>query len=104
MINIRKATEEDVFDILVLAREFSREAPKSHKWNKDKTEQFILSSILNSVSDVLVLEQDGEVKSALVCILYELFTSLTVLATALELFVSKDYRRKKDSLLLLNYF
>ena len=104
MINIRKATEEDVFDILVLAREFSREAPKSHKWNKDKTEQFILSSILNSVSDVLVLEEDGEVKGALVCAVHEMYMSATVLATELAWFVSKDYRGKKGSLLLLNSF
>lgn len=101
---IRTATEDDVFDILILAKEFSREAPKSHKWNKDKTEQFLLSSFLNPNMEIFVIDVDGEIEGALVGFLSELYMSHTVQATELAWFVSKDYRGKPASIRLMKAF
>lgn len=101
---IRTATEDDVFDILILAKEFSREAPKSHKWNKDKTEQFLLSSFLNPNMEIFVIDVDGEIEGALVGLLSELYMSHTVQATELAWFVSKDYRGKPASIRLMKAF
>ena len=101
---IRTATPDDVFDILILAKEFSREAPKSHKWNKDKTEQFLLSAFQNTNMEIFVIEVGGEIEGALVGLLSELYMSHTVQATELAWFVSKDYRGKPASLRLIKAF
>lgn len=103
-MSIREATEEDIFDILVLAREFSKEAPRTHKWNREKTELFCRAAIENSNTTLLVLEEDGEVVGAIVGLLNEMYMSQTIIATELAWFVSKDYRGKKGSILLLRTF
>lgn len=102
--SIRLATEEDVFDILVLAREFSKEAPTTHKWDRNKTEAFILASIQSPASTILILEEDGEIVGALVGIIHQMYMSQTTLATELGWFVSKDYRGRKGSILLMKTF
>lgn len=103
-MSIREATKEDIFDILVLAREFSKEAPRTHKWSKEKTEMFCLAAIENSNTTLLVLEEDEEIVGAIVGLLSEMYMSQTVVATELAWFVSKDYRGKKGSILLLKKF
>lgn len=101
---IRTATPDDVFDILILAKEFSKEAPKSHKWNKDKTEQFILSALQNTNMTIFVIDVGGEIEGALVGLLSELYMSHTVQATELAWFVSKNYRGKPASIRLMKAF
>lgn len=101
---IREATEKDIFDILVLAREFSREAPSTHKWDKDKTEAFCQAAIHNTNTTLLILEEDGELQGAIVGLINEMYMSQTVIATELAWFVSKDYRGKRGSILLLKTF
>lgn len=101
---IRLARKDDVFDILVLAKEFSKEAPASHKWSKDKTEQFLDVAIDNELSTVIILEVDGEIVGAIVGLLNEMYMSQTKVATELAWFVSKDYRGSKGSLMLVKEF
>lgn len=102
--NIREATQDDVFDILILAKEFSKEAPKTHKWNKDKTEQFIFSALQNTNMVIFVIDVGGEIEGALVGLLSELYMSHTVQATELAWFVSKEYRGKPSSVKLVKTF
>lgn len=101
---IRLATEEDIFDILVLAREFSKEAPVTHKWDREKTETFIRSSIDSPLSTLFVLEDSGEIVGALVGLIHQMYMSQTTLATELGWFVSRDYRGRKGSLMLMKSF
>jgi len=101
---IREATSDDIFDILVLAKEFSREAPKSHKWNKDKTEAFLHSALHNTNMVILVNDCDGELGGAIVGLVSELYMSTTVQATELAWFVSKDHRGKPSSIRLVKAF
>ena len=101
---IRTATPDDVFDILILAKEFSKEAPSSHKWNKDKTEQFLVSALQNTNMTIFVIDVGGEIEGALVGLLSELYMSHTVQATELAWFVSKDYRGKPASIRLMKAF
>ena len=101
---IRTATPDDVFDILILAKEFSKEAPSSHKWNKDKTEQFLVSALQNTNMEIFVIDVGGEIEGALVGLLSELYMSHTVQATELAWFVSKDYRGKPASIRLMKAF
>ena len=101
---IREATEQDIFDILVLGREFSKESPKTHKWNKEKTEAFVINAIRNTNTTIIILEEDGEIVGFIVGLLSEMYMSYTIVATELAWFVSKDYRGKKGSILLLKKF
>ena len=104
MTKIREATEEDVFDILVLAREFSKESPITHKWNKEKTEHFIISAINNNNTIIFILEDKDEIVGAIVGIINEMYMSQTVVATEMAWFVSKDYRGRKGSIMLMKTF
>lgn len=104
MTKIREATEEDVFDILVLAREFSKESPVTHKWDKEKTEHFIISAINNNNTIIFILEDKDEIVGAIVGIINEMYMSQTVVATEMAWFVSKDYRGRKGSIMLMKTF
>ena len=101
---IRKANKEDLLGILVLAKEFSREAPKTHKWNIDKTTNFLLSAIENTNMEIFISEKDNEVTGAIVCMVTEMYMSNTVIASDLAWFVSKDLRGSRSSIKLLKAF
>lgn len=101
---IRQATEEDIFDILVLAREFSKEAPATHKWDREKTQKFIESSITSPFCCLFVLEDRGEIVGAIVGLISDMYMSQTKVATELAWFVSKNYRGHKGSILLMKTF
>ena len=101
---IREATNQDIFDLLILSKQFSREAPKTHKWDKEKTESFIQAAIQNSNTTILILEEDEEIVGLIVGLLSEMYMSQTVIATELAWFVAKEYRGKRGSILLLKTF
>lgn len=104
MTVIRKANQADVFDLLVLARGFSREAPAMHKWDKDKTEQ-LLTTVINSPSCVVyVWEENEEVVGGLVGLLQPLFMSHTLVAAELAWFVDESVRGKRGALRLVKAF
>lgn len=98
---IRTATPDDVFDILILAKEFSKEAPQSHKWSKAKTEDFLFSALQSDTMTILVLEVNGDIVGAIVAVVTEMYMSHTTVASELAWFVSKDYRGKPSSLKLV---
>ncbi len=89
---IRKAKHEDIFDLLVLARGFSREAPAMHKWDKDKTEAMLKMCIENDMTTILVMEHGDEVVGGIVGVIQPLFMSHTVVASELAWFVDPDHR------------
>lgn len=98
---IRPATPDDVFDILILAKEFSKEAPQSHKWSKTKTEAFLFSALQSDTMTILVLEVNGDIVGAIVAVVTEMYMSHTTIASELAWFVSKEYRGKPSSLKLV---
>lgn len=98
---IRPATPDDVFDILILAKEFSKEAPQSHKWSKAKTEAFLFSALQSDTMTILVLEVNGDIVGAIVAVVTEMYMSHTTIASELAWFVSKEYRGKPSSLKLV---
>jgi len=96
--------ESDLLDVLILAKEFSREAPKSHKWSPEKTKDFLLSAINNTNMEVFVSDKDGEINGAIVCLVTEMYMSSTVVASDLAWFVSKNSRGSSSSIRLLKTF
>lgn len=104
MTVIRKANQADVFDLLVLARGFSREAPTMHKWDKEKTEQ-LLNMVIDTPSCVAyVWEEDGEIVGGLLGVLQPLFMSHTLVAAELAWFVDESVRGKRGALRLVKAF
>ena len=51
---IRKMREDDLLDVLIVGREFSRAAPKSHKWDQDKTVEFLNNCLASPQYEVFV--------------------------------------------------
>lgn len=100
---IREATTDDIFDLLVLARAFSKEAPAMHKWDKEKTEQMLKSCIAADNCTILVIDKDDEVVGGLVGMVTPLFMSNTVVASELAWFVDKD-NRGREALKLVRAF
>ena len=63
---IREATEADVFDLLVLGREFSREAGEAFQWDKIKTEGILMQAVKSDEVLILVIEDEGVVVGGLI--------------------------------------
>jgi GNAT superfamily N-acetyltransferase len=101
---IRTATQDDIFDILVLAKNFSKEAPTTHKWDKEKTAQFLVSALENPIMEIFVADTGEEIVGALVCMKSELYMSRTTVCTELAWFVDKQYRGSPSALRLLKTF
>lgn len=102
---VREANLDDVFDLLVLLREFSREAPDQHKWDKDKTEATLLAAIQSPNYCVFVIEgEDGTLHGTLLGTLTEPFLSRKRTAVELAWFVSKEFRGRPASLKLVSAY
>lgn len=102
--NIRSMTEEDVLDVLILAKEFSREAPSTHKWDKNKTLLFLESALQMPNMEVFVCEKDGEIVGGLVACMSEMYMSYKKIATEFAWFVSKDARGTSTAIRLVKHF
>lgn len=103
-INIRNMEEDDILDVMLLAREFSKEAPASHKWDKNKTLSFLQTTINSPHMEVFVCEKDGEIVGGLVAVISEMYMSYTKQATELAWFVSKDVRGSSVAIRLVKHF
>jgi predicted N-acetyltransferase YhbS len=99
-MKIRPANEDDILDILILARQFAKEA-KSH-FDKEKTASTIVSLINNSDGTVIVWEDDsGEVVGAILAIMFESFISYRNQAHEIAWFVDKESRGKGGAIKLV---
>jgi len=90
----RLATEEDIFDLLVLGRALSREAGPFYKFDPEKTQTVLKESLTNDQLQTFVLEDQGNVVGGIVCVLTTLPLGLAPLATELGMFIERDYRDK----------
>ena len=65
-VSIREATQEDLFDLLVLGRDFSREAGHMHRFDKQKTAEVMAGLIESDQGCIYVMEDDGFIVGAIV--------------------------------------
>ncbi len=104
-MKVRQATHDDLFDVLVLARQFSKEASEMHKWDKEKVEAQLVSAIDSSDHTLLVAEEDnGDISGGLLGIATELYINHTKVAAELAWFMSKEYRGGKQAIKLIEAF
>jgi len=104
-MKVRPATHDDLFDVMVLARQFSKAAPEMHKWNKEKVEAQLEASIDSPDHTLLVVEEDdGEISGGLLGLVTEMYINHTRVAAEMAWFMSKEYRGGKQALKLVDAF
>lgn len=101
---IREATEADVFDLLVLGREFSREAGEAFQWDKIKTEGILMQAVKSDEVLILVIEDEGVVVGSLIGAVTTMPFSSHMIATELAWFVDPRYRGNKQSIKLIKEY
>jgi GNAT superfamily N-acetyltransferase len=103
-MNIREATQDDLFDILVLGRDFSRQAGHLHRFEKQKTAEVMAGLIESEQGCVFVLEDDGFIIGGIVGLVNQMPFGIHPVATELAWFLDEKYRGNKKSLLLVQAF
>ena len=103
-VSIREATQEDLFDLLVLGRDFSREAGHMHRFDKQKTAEVMAGLIESDQGCIYVMEDDGFIVGAIVGLVNQMPFGTHPVATELAWFVHEKFRGNKQSLLLVSAF
>jgi len=104
-MTVRLATEDDLFDVMVLAKEFCKEAPDYFTWDKEKVQQLLIQAI-NEPSFVLFVSttSDGEITGGILGACTEMFMSRVKIAAELSWFMSKDHRGNRHAIELVKAF
>ena len=90
---VRLATPDDLFDVMVLCRSFSKEAPEAYRgFNAEKLQINLLAAIDADNTEVFVLENNGDIVGILIGMVTELMFNNTVVASELAWYVDKDHR------------
>ena len=101
-INVRKATHEDVFQILVLGYNFAKEAPPMHRtYDPQKMEQSVRNAIESDTQEIFMLEDNGVIIGMLACVVTEYLFSNRRVAIDLAWFVDKEHRGGTKSIRLI---
>ena len=99
---VREATHEDIFELLMLAYEFSKEGPDHFKpFEKDVVEERLTGAIDNEDFLVLVLEVNGEVQGLIVGVCMAPWMMSQPFAVELAWFVRKSARDGRGAIKLV---
>ena len=102
---VREATHEDIFELLILAYEFSKEGPDHFKpFEKDVVEERLTGAIANEDYLVLVLEINGEVQGGIVAVCTPPWMMSEVFAVELAWFVRKSARDGRGAIKLVKTY
>jgi GNAT superfamily N-acetyltransferase len=101
---VRKGGQEDLLGVLVLAKEFSIEAPKTHKFHLEKTNSFLNTAIESPNMEIFVAEVDGQIVGFMIAVVTEFWMSKLVIASDLAWFVTKEFRGHRVAIKLLKTF
>jgi hypothetical protein len=104
MADIRLATQKDMFELLMLVKEFTNDATELHRWNKDKTEQLLSNLMSNPEGVIFVSEVGGEVVGFLAGAIQPSIISHTKIAIELAWFVNKRARGAAMAIKLVESF
>jgi len=102
---IRQATEEDLFELLVLAYEFIKEAPEHMKpFDKSTMEERLTNLVASEEGVVLVLEIDGEIQGLLAAVCCAPWFTSKNFAVELGWYVRKAFRKGTGSIKLVKKY
>jgi hypothetical protein len=101
---VREATPEDIFDILVLTREFMKEGPSYFKFDKDKVEVFLVRLIEEPSMVAFVSEDEAGIHGFIVgCFTDHPFNGVKA-SVELGWFVTKEKRGGIQAMRLVKAF
>jgi hypothetical protein len=104
-MTVREATEDDLFEVMVLAKEFCNEAPEMFVWDRAKVESLLRQAIQEPNYVLLVAENtSGEIVGGLLGACTEMFMSKVKLAAELGWFMSKESRGTRQAVSLVKSF
>ena len=102
---VREATHKDIFELLILAYEFSKEGPDHFKpFEKDVVEERLTGAIANEDYLVLVLEINGEGQGGIVAVCTPPWMMCEVFAVELAWFVRKSARDGRGAIKLVKTY
>jgi len=101
---IREATEDDFLDVMMLVKQFSKEAPSMYFWNAGKAEEVVRGCIDGEHHGILLLEIDSVVRGMLMYVFIEIPFTGSLMLSELAWFVEKEYRGHRGSLSLLEEY
>jgi len=101
---IRKATEEDQLDFLILAKKFLKESKYIFSFNQSKLLENYLLAINHDDFLILLAEENGEVVGMLAAGITSPMFSDDKVATELAWFIDKEHRGSSMSLRLIKEY
>jgi len=102
---VREATHEDIFELLMLAYEFSKEGPDHFKpFEKDVVEERLTGAIANEDYLVLVLENNEEIQGGIVSVCMAPWMMSEPFAVELAWFVRKSARDGRGAIKLVKAY
>ena len=102
---VREATHEDIFELLILAYEFSKEGPDHFKpFEKEVVEERLTGAIDNEAYLVLVLENNGEIQGGIVGVCMAPWMMSEPFAVELAWFVRKSARDGRGAIKLVKAY
>lgn len=103
--NIREATQEDLFELLMLGYEFIKECPDHMKpFEKDVMEERLSNIIASEDGEVFVLEKDGEIQGLLVAMCSSPWMLSKKFGLELGLYIRKSARDGRGVIKLIKHY
>lgn len=103
-MSVRKATQDDVLDIVLLARQFLKEAKTPIKLDKALFTKNLEATLDNANYFFYVSEQEGEVIGCLAGQISNTIFSSVPIAVEIGWFIDPAYRKARDGLKLFSTF
>jgi hypothetical protein len=101
---LREAELEDILDLLILSKEFSKLNPLSLKFNMEKTQESFVNVITSDDSIVLVWEEDDSVVGFLTGVVITTAFSHDKVAVELAWFMNPEHRDGRKAARMLSKF
>lgn len=101
---VREATEDDRMNILLLAKQFVREAPEVYSWNSDKMEADVDHILTSPDHGVILLDFKGEPVGLLAFTAAEMPFTGKIIGFELAWFVEREHRRGRTALMMVKRY
>jgi GNAT superfamily N-acetyltransferase len=102
--DITLATQEDYIDLVFLTRQFSKEAPETHKADHKKLNEVVQHFLDAEDKEVLLLKVNGESVGFLAVAFMEPIMQSKTVALEMAWFVEKEHRGGRNAIKLLRAF
>ncbi len=103
-IIIRKATEDDLLECLMLFKQFHKEAKLPYSFDPVKTQAIFLETLAIDQFEIFVAEMDDDLVGFVCCTYMEPLFSSDKVSTEIAWYVNKEYRNSRAGFKLLKQY